>query len=255
MRWWRPAAARSTRARTGCCVRPAWRRPRCCSMCARPPPSSAAARCSPPVRRRPFSRCTARCLSTASARSRSWMAHGRLLGMPTIQEMAQLFLPSEARAQRRQPRGAHQHAQHGRRPRRHPLRRGQDGADTVEDLILVVAASSVETSRDRARQFPPRQVVLVTGDRPEIHALAIELGVRCLVVTGGFMPWDSLLSRRSKGRQRHHRPAGHRQRLPADPFLTPHRRGLTMTSCPSAHAHRCVRSSMPCRTPTSRCFP
>ncbi|HRJ07891.1 MAG TPA: putative manganese-dependent inorganic diphosphatase [Prosthecobacter sp.] len=118
--------------------------------------------------------------------------NGRLLGMPTIQEMAQLFLPSDAAhaAANREVRTslANMAAALGGR-----LIGGVESADAVEDLLLVVAASSVETSRDRARQFPPRQVVLVTGDRPEIHALAIELGVRCLVVTGGFMPWDSLL--------------------------------------------------------------
>lgn len=118
--------------------------------------------------------------------------NGRLLGMPTIQEMAQLFLPSDAThsAANREVRTsiANMAAALGGR-----LIASTERADAVEDLLLVVAASSVETSRDRARQFPPRQVVLVTGDRPEIHALAIELGVRCLVVTGGFMPWDSLL--------------------------------------------------------------
>jgi manganese-dependent inorganic pyrophosphatase len=59
--------------------------------------------------------------------------------------------------------------------------------------VLVVAASSVETSRQRAMQFKSHDVALVTGDRPEIHALAIELGARCLIITGGFKPWDSIL--------------------------------------------------------------
>jgi manganese-dependent inorganic pyrophosphatase len=107
--------------------------------------------------------------------------------------MAQLFLPSEAKhgAANREVRTSVQNmgaALGG------SVTGATEGNDKVEDLVLVVAASSVETSRDRAKQFPPRQVVLVTGDRPEIHALAMELGVRCLVVTGGFTPWESLLS-------------------------------------------------------------
>lgn len=117
----------------------------------------------------------------------------KLIGMPTIQEMAQLFLPSESN---------HKAAN---RVVRTSVKNmvialgGQMIGDTshveeVEDLILVVAASSLETSRDRAGQFPSRQLVLVTGDRPEIHTLALEMGVRCLVVTGGFMPQESLLS-------------------------------------------------------------
>ncbi len=124
---------------------------------------------------------------------------GRLLGMPTIQEMAQLFLPSEARhsAANREVRTSLRNmaaALGGR------LIGDTAGIEDVGDMVLVVAASSVETSRDRSRQFPPRQVVLVTGDRPEIHALALEMGVRCLVVTGGFMPLDSLLQQaKAKG--------------------------------------------------------
>jgi manganese-dependent inorganic pyrophosphatase len=124
---------------------------------------------------------------------------GRLLGMPTIQEMAQLFLPSDANhgAANREVATSVQNmaaAMGG------SLIGAMEGNDQVEDLVLVVAASSVETSRDRASQFPPRQVVLVTGDRPEVHALAMELGVRCLVVTGGFTPWESLLAQaKAKG--------------------------------------------------------
>lgn len=124
---------------------------------------------------------------------------GRLTGMPTIQEMAQLFLPSESthKAANREVRTSVQNmatALGGQ------MIGDTKNAEEVEDLILVVAASSVETSRERARQFNPRQLVLLTGDRPEIHALAMEMGVRCLVVTGGFMPWDSLLQQaREKG--------------------------------------------------------
>lgn len=119
--------------------------------------------------------------------------NGCLLGMPTIQDMAQLFLPTSAThgAANREVRTSIENivaTLNGRL-----ISPTQDDAK-VEDLILVVAASSVETTRDRARQFPARQLTIVTGDRPEIHALAIELGVRCLIVTGGFTPWDSLLS-------------------------------------------------------------
>lgn len=125
--------------------------------------------------------------------------NGLLLGMPTIQELAQLFLPTSET--------------HGAANRvvRTSIRNmvtalgatmlgDEKKAAEVEDLVLVVAASSVETTRERARQFPPHQVCFVTGDRPEIHALAMELGVRCLIVTGGFKPWDSILAQaRDKG--------------------------------------------------------
>ncbi|MBK8095359.1 MAG: DHH family phosphoesterase [Verrucomicrobiaceae bacterium] len=115
-------------------------------------------------------------------------AEGRLLGVPSIQEMAELFLPVEGsslagnRAVRTSL--ANIVAALGGR-----LAGEASEAEREQDFVLVVAASSVETSRQRAMQFQPRDVALVTGDRPEIHALAIELGARCLVITGGFQPW------------------------------------------------------------------
>jgi manganese-dependent inorganic pyrophosphatase len=124
---------------------------------------------------------------------------GRLLGVPSIQDMAQLFLPAEA--------GTHA----GNRAVPTSLQNivaalggtlagDTTGADKVQEFVLVVAASSVETSRQRAMQFKSRDVALVTGDRPEIHALAIELGARCLIITGGFKPWDSILDQaKAKG--------------------------------------------------------
>ena len=117
---------------------------------------------------------------------------GRLLGMPTIQDLAQLFLPAEGLA-------------HANRSTRTTVRNmhqalggaldGFDGGlDGVAELVLVVAASSVATARERAGRFPAGQVVIITGDRPEIHALAIELGARVLVITGGFSPAPEIVA-------------------------------------------------------------
>jgi manganese-dependent inorganic pyrophosphatase len=127
---------------------------------------------------------------------------GHLLGLPAIQEMAQLFLPPGIELTH---------------DRRHAVNReirtslenitaavggevagAVTGLSEVKELVLVVAASSVETSRKRAGQFPTDQVVMVTGDRPEIHSLAIDMGVRCLIVTGGFRPWDTILEQAEK---------------------------------------------------------
>jgi len=126
---------------------------------------------------------------------------GRLLGMPAIQELAQLFLPPEVaignHAANREVRTSLQNivaALGG------TLLGSMEAAEAIQDLVLVVAASSVETTRQRAIQFPASKLAFVTGDRPEIHALAIELGVRCLIITGGFKPWDSILAQAaSKG--------------------------------------------------------
>lgn len=112
-------------------------------------------------------------------------ADNKLLGMPSLEELAQLFLPPQD-----------QQANDNRKVRTSienivaalsgSLLGHAGELREVSELILVVAASSWETTRARAKQFPARQVVIVTGDRPEIHQLAIDLGARCLIITGGF---------------------------------------------------------------------
>lgn len=124
---------------------------------------------------------------------------GRLLGVPSITEMAQLFLPSDA-VGRSANRAVATSLQNIVAALGGTLAGDTNGAEDVQEFVLVVAASSVETSRDRAMQFKARDLALVTGDRPEIHALAIELGARCLIITGGFKPWDSILEQaKSRG--------------------------------------------------------
>ncbi len=124
---------------------------------------------------------------------------GRLLGVPSITDMAQLFLPSDA-VGRSANRAVATSLQNIVAALGGTLAGDTGGAEEVQEFVLVVAASSVETSRDRAMQFKARDLALVTGDRPEIHALAIELGARCLIITGGFKPWDSILEQaKSRG--------------------------------------------------------
>lgn len=118
---------------------------------------------------------------------------GRLLGVPSITEMAQLFLPAEA-GDRAANRAVATSLQNIVAALGGTLAGDTRDADLEQEFVLVVAASSVETSRQRAMQFKARDVALVTGDRPEIHALAIELGARCLIITGGFQPWESILA-------------------------------------------------------------
>ncbi len=118
---------------------------------------------------------------------------GRLLGVPSITDMAQLFLPAEA-GDRSANRAVATSLQNIVAALGGTLAGDTRAADVVQEFVLVVAASSVETSRQRAMQFQAHDVALVTGDRPEIHALAIELGARCLIITGGFQPWESILA-------------------------------------------------------------
>jgi len=115
---------------------------------------------------------------------------GCLLGLPTIQEMAQLFLPPDIQNSKERRDAVNREIRTSLNNIVAAVGGESMGAnealDRVQDLVLVVAASSVETSRKRASQFPTEQVAVLTGDRPEIHALAIAMGARCLIVTGGL---------------------------------------------------------------------
>jgi manganese-dependent inorganic pyrophosphatase len=110
---------------------------------------------------------------------------GRLVGMPSLAEMAELLMPPKLGED-----NLHRRVRSSLANIAHALDARKAGeaeaSRQVEELILVVAASSETTTRARANQFDPRKVVLLVGDRPEIHLLALELGVRCLIVTGGF---------------------------------------------------------------------
>ena len=120
---------------------------------------------------------------------------GKLLGMPAVQELAQLFLPPEVTDK----------SGSGNREVRTSLQNivsalggilggGFSDSDVIQDLVLVVAASSLETTRKRAQQFPANRLVVITGDRPEIHDLAIQMGARCLIITGKFKPSNTILT-------------------------------------------------------------
>ncbi|MBX3420345.1 MAG: putative manganese-dependent inorganic diphosphatase [Pirellulaceae bacterium] len=58
--------------------------------------------------------------------------------------------------------------------------------DEVIDLMILVGAMSAEGFTERLHQFPARQLIVVSGNRPTIHLPALEHGVRVLVVTGGY---------------------------------------------------------------------
>jgi manganese-dependent inorganic pyrophosphatase len=119
---------------------------------------------------------------------------GCLLGIPSLEEMAQLFLPPQAQSGHENRKLATS-LQNIVAALEGTLHGSTNDKTTVNEVFLVVAASSLATTRERARQFPPRQTIIVTGDRPEIHDLAIEIGARCLIITGGFSVTAELESR------------------------------------------------------------
>jgi manganese-dependent inorganic pyrophosphatase len=57
--------------------------------------------------------------------------------------------------------------------------------DAEQDFVLTVSASSEATVDNRLHEFPPEELVVVVGERPEVHRLALKAGVRAIVLTGG----------------------------------------------------------------------
>ena len=55
-----------------------------------------------------------------------------------------------------------------------------------EDLVVAVGAMSADGFTKRMKEFPAERLLVVSGDRPTIQLPALEMGVRALVVTGGY---------------------------------------------------------------------
>lgn len=60
-------------------------------------------------------------------------------------------------------------------------------------FIVTVGAMSAGGFTERLSKFPPEQVIVVSGDRPTIQLPALEMGVRALVISGGFQLSSGLL--------------------------------------------------------------
>ncbi len=60
-------------------------------------------------------------------------------------------------------------------------------------LVVTVGAMSAGGFTERLSKFPPEQLIVVSGDRPTIQLPALEMGVRALVVSGGFRLSSGLL--------------------------------------------------------------
>ncbi len=58
--------------------------------------------------------------------------------------------------------------------------------DRDDDLIVTVGAMSAGGFVERLEKFPSERMLVISGDRPTIQLPAIEMGVRALVVTGGY---------------------------------------------------------------------
>lgn len=65
--------------------------------------------------------------------------------------------------------------------------------DRDDNLVVTVGAMSAEGFVKRMENFPAEQLLVVSGDRPTIQLPAIEMGVRALVVTGGYQLSSGLM--------------------------------------------------------------
>ncbi len=74
-------------------------------------------------------------------------------------------------------------------------------AEDEENLIILVGASSQDTVEKRLLQAKEEgkidRFLVICGDRPHVHKLAIEFGVRALLITGGYQI-DSALEERAR---------------------------------------------------------
>lgn len=68
-------------------------------------------------------------------------------------------------------------------------------AEEVAELQLYVGAMASGTFQEKVRGLDPRSMILVTGNREDIQAEAVGLGVRVLVVTGGLPVSAAVLER------------------------------------------------------------
>ncbi len=69
--------------------------------------------------------------------------------------------------------------------------------DVEEDLILMISVMNEESFANRLLRYVPDKLLVITGDRKEIQAMAIRAKVRVLVITGGVAPDPALVEEAS----------------------------------------------------------
>lgn len=58
--------------------------------------------------------------------------------------------------------------------------------DQEEELVMMIAAMSIESFSARLRNYPREKLMVIVGDRRDAQAIAIQEKVRVIVVTGGL---------------------------------------------------------------------
>jgi manganese-dependent inorganic pyrophosphatase len=120
---------------------------------------------------------------------------GRVLGMPTLGDILNLLVPGGG-GRPLGDRWVHTSLERIRATLSGALECG-DRLAQEEELALMIAAASPKTISLSLDQLPVERVLVVAGDRPEIHQIAIDRGVRAILLTGGF-GFELPLVRRAK---------------------------------------------------------
>jgi len=111
-------------------------------------------------------------------------ANGRVLGMPTLADILNLLVPGGG-GRPLGDRRVHTSLDRVRAVLGARVECGERLGDE-EDLVILVAASSLQTNADGLARLGTEHVLVVVGDRPDIHRQVVEKGVRAVLLTGGF---------------------------------------------------------------------
>ena len=111
-------------------------------------------------------------------------ADGRVLGMPTLTDILNLLVPG-GKGRPLGDRRVHTSLDRVRAVLGATVECGSR-LDSEEDLVILVAASSLQTNSDGLARHGTEHILVVVGDRPDIHRQVIDRGVRAVLLTGGF---------------------------------------------------------------------
>ena len=72
--------------------------------------------------------------------------------------------------------------------------------DREEELIMMIAAMSMESFGGRLRSYPREKLMVIVGDRRDAQSIAIQEGVRVIVITGGLAVDDAIVEEARRDR-------------------------------------------------------
>jgi manganese-dependent inorganic pyrophosphatase len=123
---------------------------------------------------------------------------GKVLGMPTLGDILNLLVPGGG-GRPIGDRTVHTSLERVRSVLNGTVSCGER-LNEEEELVIMVAASSIETNARSLKRLPVDRLLVVVGDRPEVHRQVTEGGVRAILLTGGFgFEIDLIQSARERG--------------------------------------------------------